>query len=117
MSESQYVKAEAIGPVLSAQVLWERITDRESGAVVSDIQNAARETTWRIALDLSRVMLLASAGLGALINLHKQCLEAGGKLVVFGLREEIEDLMKLTKLHRLLNIAGSRDDAMARASA
>lgn len=117
MSETQFVKAETVGPVLAAEILWERITDRESDAVTNDLMAAAREGSWRIALDLSRVLLLASAGLGTLINMHKQCTASGGRLVVFGLRSEIQELMKLTKLHRLLTIADSREDAIKKASA
>lgn len=115
MPESQYVKAENLGQVVLARVLWERITDRECMAVMNDLCAAAKGTSWRIALDLSAVMLLASAGLGTLINLHKQSNGSGGKLVIFGLREEISELMRITKLHRLLTIADSRDDAIRRA--
>jgi anti-sigma B factor antagonist len=119
MPESQYVKAEAetTGGVLAAQILLEKVTDRDCAAVMNDLIEAARHASWRIALDLSRVMLLASAGLGALINLHKQCQTGGGKLVVFGMRDEITELMKLTKLNRLLNIADTRDAAIKKASA
>ncbi len=117
MPESQFVKSESVGQVLAAEILWEKITDRECTAVLNDIMDAAKLASWRISLDLSRVLLLASAGLGTLINLHKQCHASGGKLVVFGLRDEIKELMKLTKLHRLLTIADSRDDAIKKASA
>jgi anti-sigma B factor antagonist len=117
MSATQYVKSEPVGPVLAAEILWEKITDRECTAVMNDLINAAKDVSWRIALDLSRVLLLASAGLGTLINLHKQCNAGGGKLVVFGLRDEIAELMALTKLNRLLVIADSRDAAIKKASA
>jgi len=117
MAESQYVKAETVGQVLAAQVLWEKITDRECTAVLNDLMAAAKDTTWRIALDLSNVMMLASAGLGTLINLHKSCQTGGGKLVVFGLRDEIRELMTLTRLNRLLTIVDSRDAAIQKASA
>lgn len=117
MPDSQYIKSEPFGEVLAAQVLQEKITDRECAAVLSDLIDAARAASWRIALDLSNVMLLASAGLGTLINLHKQCLAAGGKLVVFGLSDELIELMKLTKLNKLLTISDSRDAALKKASA
>ena len=117
MSESQYIKSETVGEVLATQILWEKVTDRECGAVLNDLVEAARGFSWRIALDLSKVMLLASAGLGMLINLHKQCTTGGGKLVVFGLSDELVELMKLTKLNKLLTFADSRDAAIKKAAA
>jgi anti-sigma B factor antagonist len=117
MPDSQYIRSEPVGQVLSAQVLQEKITDRECTAILSDLIDAARAVSWRIALDLSKVMLLASAGLGTLINLHKQCVAGGGKLVVFGLSEELVELMKLTKLNKLLTISESRDAALKKAAA
>lgn len=117
MADSQYIRSEAVGQVMAAQILWERVTDRECAAVMSDLMDAAKKVSWRIALDLSAVMLLASAGLGALINLHKQCAASGGRLVVFGLRDEIRELMQLTKLHRLLTIVDTRDAALKQAAA
>jgi anti-sigma B factor antagonist len=117
MPETQYVKAEPVGSVLSAEILWEKVTERECTAVMNDLMAAAKDTSWRIALDMSRVLLLASAGLGTLINLHKQCNIGGGKLIVFGLRPEIADLMALTKLNRLLTIVETRDAAIKKASA
>lgn len=117
MPESQYIKVEPVGQVTAAEVTYEKITDRECTAIMNDLVDAAREISWRIALDLSRVMMLASAGLGTLINLHKQCASSGGKLVVFGLREELLELMKLTKLTKLLTIADSREAAIKKAAA
>jgi anti-sigma B factor antagonist len=117
MSESQCIKSETVGQVMAAQILWEKITDRECTAVMNDLMEAARRTSWRIALDLSKVMMLASAGLGALINLHKQCTTGGGKLVVFGLNAELTELMNLTRLSRLLTICQTRDQAIAKAAA
>ena len=116
MSDSQYIKTEGVGEVLVAQILWEKVTDRECTAILADLVDSARSLTWRIALDLSKVLLLTSAGLGMLINLHKQCATGGGKLVVFGLSEELGDLMKLTKLDKLLQMASSRDAAIKKAS-
>lgn len=115
MSASQYIKSEPIGQVVAAQILWEKVTDRECAAVMNDLLDAARSMSWRIALDMSKVLLLASAGLGTLINLHKQCVAGGGKLVVFGLSSELKDLMKLTKLNKLLTIADSKDAAVKKA--
>ncbi len=117
MPPSPYIKSELTGQVLAAQVLYEKVTERECAGIQTDLQEAAKTTSWRITLDMSKVMMLASAGLGMLINLHKHCTTGGGKLVIHGLSDELLDLMKLTKLNKLLTIADSKEAALKKASA
>lgn len=112
MAESQYVRIEPQDGVMLAQVLREKITEHENQAVFTDLSTAAPAHKHRIALDLSQVGLLSSAGLGALITLHKACAANGGRLIVFGVQPAILDLLKLTRLDRLLQLATSRDTAL-----
>lgn len=116
MPETRSIKSEAVGQAVAAQVLLEKITDRETPGILSDLLDAARTSNWRVALDLSKVLLLTSAGLGALIDLNKKCAAGGGKLILHGLSNEILEVMKLTKLNKLLHIAASRDEAIKKAS-
>lgn len=117
MAESQYVRVSAEGGVTLAEVLREKITEHENQAVFTDLAAAAGAHGHRIALDLSQVGLLSSAGLGGLITLHKNCASNGGKLVVYGLRDSILGLLKLTRLDRLLVVALSREEAMEKVKA
>ena len=117
MPGSQSIKSETVGTVAAAAILLERVTDRECAGILSDLTEVAAAHSWRIALDLSKVLLLTSAGLGALIDLHKQCATNKGKLVLFGLSDELLDLMKLTKLNKLLATADSKDAAVKKAAA
>jgi anti-sigma B factor antagonist len=117
MGDAQYVRVERFGKVIVAEVLREKITEHENSAVFNDLSSAAETSGHRLALGLAQVGFLSSAGLGALINLHKLCHGKGGRLVVFGLQHQIFDLMKLTHLHKLLIITDSRDAAVAKAGA
>jgi anti-sigma B factor antagonist len=117
MGEAQYVGYEMSGGVMVATVLREKVTEHENDALLNDIAEAADTRGWRIAMDLSQVGLLSSAGLGGLITLHKRCADAGGRLVVFGLQGPIMDLLKLTKLNRMLTIEPTREAAVKRAAA
>ncbi len=117
MGESQYVRVERVGPVAVAAVLREKITEHENQPVFAELSSAAGASGHRLAVDLSAVGLLSSAGLGALITLHKACIAGGGRLIVFGVQTQILDLLKLTHLHKLLTIADSRDAAVKKAGA
>ena len=63
-------------------------------------------------LDLSEVMLLASAGLGALLTINKACKAGGGSLAIFGTSDEIVGVLKITKLDKVLQIRTGRDAAL-----
>jgi anti-sigma B factor antagonist len=117
MVETQYIRVEQIGGVPVAEVLREKITEHENQPVFHDLSEAAARHAHRIAVDLAQVAFLSSAGLGGLITLHKLCASKGGRLVVFGIQEQILDLMKMTRLDRLLVIAPDRDAAVQKAGA
>jgi anti-sigma B factor antagonist len=117
VGESQYVRTEPVGRVVLAEVLREKITEHENHAVFNDLSAAAAKHGQRVALDLGQVGLLSSAGLGGLITLHKACAAKGGRLVVFGVQDQILSLLKLTHLDKLLTIAPSREAAVEKAGA
>jgi anti-sigma B factor antagonist len=116
MAESSYTQSRIVNGVTVASVTLEKVTDRESQPVLHELTNASLATRHHMALDLSCVRLLASAGIGMLISLHKTCKAGDGKLVVFGLRDEIIELLRLTNLHRLVLIEPSLEAALKKAS-
>lgn len=58
-------------------------------------------------LDLVDLAFCDSSGLGAFVRLHKLAEDAGGRLCLARPRPQLESTIKLTMLHRLLDI---RDD-------
>ncbi len=98
--------------VLIASVHCEKIGAREAQIVEVDVKTAAPSREWRIVLNLTEVMLLASMGLGMLVTLHKECAAQGGKLAIFGLSTDILTLLKITHLERVLKIAPDRESAL-----
>lgn len=117
MAESQYVRVQRIGSVALAEVLREKITEHENQPVFGELSAAAVANGHRLAVDLSGVGMLSSAGLGGLITLHKSCAAGGGRMVVCGVQDQIHELLKLTHLNKLLTIADSRDAALKKAEA
>lgn len=55
---------------------------------------------------------MASAGIGALLDIRKTASEAGGKLVVFGLSDDLLEVLKLTNLHKIFSIASNEVKAL-----
>jgi len=89
----------------------EKLAEREAHFLQTELATAAKTGGWKLALDVSEVMLLASVGLGALVTLNKECLPAG-KLVVFGIVDEIREVLRITRLERVLTIAKDKDAAL-----
>jgi anti-sigma B factor antagonist len=58
----------------------------------------------RIVMDYSEVEFVSSAGLGAMITTSNAVGECEGKMVLTGVNENVLQVMKLTKLNRLLTI-------------
>ena len=117
MGDSRYVRVQPLGAIVLAEVLREKITEHENQPVFTELTAAAEGSGHRLAVDLTGVGLLSSAGLGGFITLHKACNSGGGKLVLFGVQSQILDVLKLTHLDKLLSIADSRDAAIKKAGA
>ncbi len=64
-----------------------------------------------IALDLSDVDFIDSSGLGAMISALKT-IGNDGNLVLFGLKETVKSLFRLTRMDRIFKIVESEDEAV-----
>lgn len=100
--------------VAVARLLAPSISQREAPIIQAEIVKAAPATKWRVVLDFTDVTMLGSMGLGMLITLTKQCQTGGGKLAMHGMNKNLNDLVRLTKLDRLLVIAPDRSAALAK---
>jgi anti-sigma B factor antagonist len=66
----------------------------------------------RLVLDLSKVDLIDSTGLGALVSCLRQAHAVGGVVKVAGLTKSARALFELVKLHRVFEIFNSTDEAI-----
>lgn len=66
-----------------------------------------------IALDLSPVEFIDSSGLGAIISVLKQAVGQQGDLVIYGPRDTVLSLFKLTRLDKVFQILPQQAEAVA----
>lgn len=95
-----------------ARIECPSVAQRETPILQTELLDAAQRSGWRIAVDLSNVTILTSVGIGLFVTLHKKCHENKGRLALFGLNKDILDLLKLTRLDKLLSISRDRDAAL-----
>jgi len=67
----------------------------------------------KVVLDMHGVRHLSSAALGMLISLKTAIEGSGGQLVLAGLRDELYQIFKMTKLHKVLSIKENVNAATA----
>lgn len=101
------------GNALVASFKCSKIGDFECGPLKADIESVAQLAGWRIVADLSKVALLGSSGIGMLVRLKKTCDEHKGRLVLCGLSEELEGVLRISALLKMFVIKKTVADAVA----
>jgi anti-anti-sigma factor len=80
--------------------------------VARDVNPSAKElqgitdeiSPHHLALDLCNVTRINGEGLGVLILLHKQMVDAGGKLTLHNVHPHLNDVFEVTKLDTIFDI-------------
>ena len=67
----------------------------------------------RIAIDLSQSSFITSSVLGKLISLHRRLHRAAGRLVLFGLQDPVESVMRRSNLYDYFQVADCLETAIA----
>ena len=65
-----------------------------------------------IIIDLSATRYCDSSGLSAILVANRLCKNAGGTLVITGLQEPVKNLISISQLDSILNIAESLEESI-----
>lgn len=68
----------------------------------TEIEKLLMRQIGRVEVDLSRLRMLDSSGVGALVSLYKQVRARGGEVVVLGLRDQPLAIFRLLRLDRVM---------------
>lgn len=112
MSRSTFLHTEPVGDAIVAKILCEQIGDRETQIIQDEMAAAAAPAGWRVAIDLSKVVFLPSAGLGMLVAIHNSAKSSKGKVAVFGVADDLMKMLKITHLDKLFSIKPDREAAI-----
>ena len=75
-----------------------------ASAFRDDLRAALTPRVTAVDVDLSATRFLDSSGLGALIALHKTLVVRGGALRILNPTSTAQQILELTRLHRILEI-------------
>ena len=65
------------------------------------IEEIIAESTERVVVDLSKLRLIDSSGVGAIVSLYKRVRARGGQVTVRGLRDQPLAIFRLLRLDRV----------------
>lgn len=88
------------------------LTSHNSSDLKSEIAILVAEGYSSILLNLTELDFMDSSGLGALLNADRTTKENSGFLVIYGLNENNNNLIRIAKLDKVLLIAPTQKEAI-----
>ena len=110
-----YLKLEEHGDVLVVAFTMRMLNDEENiEQLGQELFSLVEQSNWlKLVLDLSNVDYLTSSVIGKLITLHRKLHRCQGKMVLIGLTEGVDAILRTSKLLTYFAVAESRDAAIA----
>lgn len=88
------------------------VLGEESAAVRELIMNLLSEGHTKILLNLANVDYIDSSGLGMLVSSVASVRKASGEMKLVNLNDKVDDLMEVTRLYTVFDIADDEDAAV-----
>lgn len=110
-----YITLEEHGDVLVVSFKTRVLNDEENiEQLGQELFSLVEQANWlKLVLDLTNVEYLTSSVLGKLITLHRKLHRCQGKMVLFGLSEGVDAILRTSKLLTYFAVAENRDAAIA----
>ncbi|MDR2488950.1 MAG: STAS domain-containing protein [Desulfovibrio sp.] len=90
-----------------------RLEATQAAALNESILTALREGSPMLTLDCTGLDYVASMGLRCFLLAHKEVQKAGGKLVFFGLNDNVRSVFAMTGFDKIAHVRQDREDALA----
>ena len=103
---------ETVDNVAVIELLGESLDAVASEEVKSQLCGLAAEHP-RLVVDMSRITFLDSSGCGTLVTAQKRCQEAGGELLLCNISDQVQTVLDITRMTRVLAIYPTREKAVA----
>jgi len=90
-----------------------RITQKEIAAMEDPFVEHLNDGAYarRVLLDLKDCEFIDSSGISWLLASHRRFKEAGGKLVIYNTTPTVMNVLKVLRMHMVLNVAETKSEA------
>lgn len=112
---NSYITLSEHGDVLVVSFKMRLLNDEENiEQLGQELFSLVEQANWlKLVLDLTNVEYLTSSVLGKLITLHRKLHRCQGKMVLFGLSDGVDAILRTSKLLTYFAVAENRDAAIA----
>lgn len=95
------------------QVNVERLNASNASGLKAELVLLNKNSVNNIVIDMSKTKYCDSSGLSAILVANRLCKDTNGKFVLSGLQENVMKLIQIAQLDKVLNLAASKDEALA----
>lgn len=105
------------GKEMSIIMIPERFDATNAPGIESDLKVFLATTpVKKLVFDFSRTDYIASAGLKILLQVSRDCMKSGGRVVLAGLRPPVYRIFEMAGFTSIFSISPSREDAIQKLS-
>jgi anti-anti-sigma factor len=90
-----------------------RLEATQAASLTETIQKSLREGPPRLILDCTGLSYVASMGLRCFLLAQKEAQSAGGKVVFFGLNDNVRSVFSATGFDKIVEVRANLEDALA----
>ncbi len=102
---------EKIGDIIILKPVQGRL-DASTVKEFKDNVAASVDPKSKVVFDMSQLQFVDSTGLAAIVSFLKQSKAAGGDLKLCGLSQSVQKLFELVRLHKIVNIFNTKEEAI-----
>lgn len=110
--ESGLITVSAMESVALVFVAMPQVRERQAEMIQERLRTVAERSSGKVAISLSEIVIMTSAGINALVAANAHCEEQGGHLAIFAAPKELRKMFKVTKLDRKLVIVQTAHEAV-----
>ena len=105
------IAVDNVGGIAVAEMPVDELDASNSPEFKRDIAPVLLANT-KLVLDLSRLRFVDSSGLGAMLSCLRQLSAKNGDLKLCGLSKQVRAAFELVRMHRVFDIAGTKEEAI-----
>ncbi len=106
-------RTQTADPVIETVPLVGRLDAAQAPQVRKQIDDLIKQGHTRLIFDMSEVSFVDSSGLAVFVNALKGTRAAGGDIVILSPTAPVRSILELTRLHRILAIVDTHEEAVA----
>lgn len=95
------------------QVNVERLNASNASGLKAELTLINKNSINNIVIDMSKTKYCDSSGLSSILFANRLCKDTNGKFILSGLQENVQKLIEIAQLDKVLNIVESKEEAMA----